>query len=269
MRNKPYILFRDWRQKEYEDERICASKYFSVVSLRSECKGHFQTNNSLVAGRYSVLPYYKEVSDDLLNNGCYLINSPEQYNFIASFEYYEKVKEFTFPTWKQNEFIYAPEQRYIVKGTTNSKKFDWSKLMFAGSKKRAIEISCELKKDSLIGEQDIIFRQYIPLKTYEIGINELPFTNEWRFFYYKNNLLSYGYYWSIAENKSDKIDNKMVSFANGIAEIIKDHVDFFTLDVAEKENGGYILVEINDGQMSGLSDNNPEILYENLSKNIQ
>jgi hypothetical protein len=40
------------------------------------------------------------------------------------------------------------------------------------------------------------------------------------------------------------------------------------LDVAEKENGEFVLIEINDGQMSGLSCCNPEELYLNLKKQL-
>lgn len=36
------------------------------------------------------------------------------------------------------------------------------------------------------------------------------------------------------------------------------------IDVAQTESGDWIVIELNDGQMSGLSENNPEILYKNL-----
>ena len=37
------------------------------------------------------------------------------------------------------------------------------------------------------------------------------------------------------------------------------------IDVAQTESGEWIVVELNDGQMSGLSENNPEVLYKNLT----
>jgi hypothetical protein len=40
------------------------------------------------------------------------------------------------------------------------------------------------------------------------------------------------------------------------------------LDIGELETNEWILIEMNDGQMSGLSNNNPEILYKNLKKEL-
>ena len=53
-------------------------------------------------------------------------------------------------------------------------------------------------------------------------------------------------------------------FLNKIIEIIGDNINFYALDVAQTEDGNWIVIELNDGQMSGLSENNPEILYKKL-----
>jgi hypothetical protein len=141
--------------------------------------------------------------------------------------------------------------------------------MFASNKKQAMIIAGELMKDVLIGPQGVIYRKYVPLKTFEIGLNDLPFTNEFRFFFYKEHLISHGYYWSSAEESV--IDNATITldgidFAIKMAKIASEHVNFFVMDIAEKEEGGWILIEINDGQQSGLSENDPHVLYQNLRK---
>jgi hypothetical protein len=256
------ILFR--RELSAEDEFENAKQYFSVGNVIEQRNG---IKDSLVIGRYSTLPYYKELEEDLLINNSKLVNSYRQYSWIANFDWYEALKNYTFETWFRAVDLPDDGTKFVVKGKTNSRKHDWNKLMFAENKKRAIEIMIELNGDYLIAPQGVVFRRYEPLVTYEIGINGLRFTNEWRFFYYKGEILSYGYYWSLAEDTDKRVlDEKGLKLAKELGQIVKDYSNFFVLDIAEKENGDWVLVEVNDGQMSGLSNNDPKELYVNLSK---
>jgi len=50
---------------------------------------------------------------------------------------------------------------------------------------------------------------------------------------------------------------------------IADYANFFVLDMAETADGRWIVVEVNDGQMSGLSMCNPEELYANMADAIR
>jgi hypothetical protein len=45
---------------------------------------------------------------------------------------------------------------------------------------------------------------------------------------------------------------------------VGDFATFYVADVAQDQNGKWWLVEINDGQMSGLSGNDPYVLYSRL-----
>lgn len=256
---KPIILFRNII--DTNDELTVASQFFDIVFLRTEV-----LNNAFVIPRYSALPFYDELEKDIVNLGGILINTYEQHRWIANFDYYELLSEFTPQTWFDSEF--NDDGPFVVKGRTNSRKHDWGKKMFAKNKEEAIEIGCELLRDNLIGQQGIIYRKYIPLRTYEIGINGLPFTNEWRFFYLGKKCLSYSYYWSIAQKTDWEIPQIAIDFANFIANKVHSFVNFFVLDIAETETGEWILIEINDATMSGLSLNDPNILYKNLRDEI-
>lgn len=257
---KPIILFR--KDISTEKELEIAKKYFDVKELRSEIK------NSLVIGRYSTLPYFKELEADLVNQNSILINSYKQYNWIANFDWYEPLKEFTFKTWFNAVDLPENEAPFIVKGRTNSRKQHWNSLMFAETKQKAIEIGWELSKDYLIGSQGLVFRKYEKLITFEKGINDLPFTKEFRFFFYKGEILSYGYYWCIADNTNITLEKEGYKFAEKLGKLVANYTNFYVLDIAQKETGDWVLVEINDGTMSGLSENNPDLLYSNLKKLI-
>lgn len=255
------ILFRSNLSTKYELE--ISQQYCQIETQRSNCK------DSLVVGRYSVLPYYKELETDLTNNGCRLINSYQFHKWIADFEYYDLLKEYTFESWNGDNFYLCKHPGpFVVKGTTNSRKHQWNKMMFAENKRKALDISHELANDSMIGEQGIIYRKYEPLKTYELGLHDLPFSNEWRFYCLGNEILDYGYYWSNAQKVDYIIDPVAIDFVKNIMKIVSAEWGnvFYVVDVAEKETGGWIMVELNDGQMSGPSENDLHKLYSNLAR---
>jgi hypothetical protein len=266
--SRPVMLFR--KDIDTAGEMEIASKYFNVVEHRTDCRKfapwNEQGNLRPIVCRYSCLPYYGDLEYDLAAFDHYLINSHKQHKWIADFQYYQDLAEFTPESWDDSSFYKSPEGQYVVKGKTNSRKWDWNKLMFAPTKKAAAIIGAELSTDGLIGPQGIIYRKYIPLKTFEIGLNGLPFSNEYRFFYLKTKRLSGAYYWACAENIPNGVPDAAIEFADRVAQIAAKYVNFFVLDIAEKQDGGWILIEINDGQMSGLSENDPDVLYKNLNE---
>jgi len=254
---KPVILFRE--SPEVRDEFNVAARYFPINTYRDCCK------DNLVIGRYSVLPYYKELQSGLFHNNSVLINSFYQHKWIANFDYYELLKNYTFETWFDLREL--PDCPMVVKGRTNSRKARWNTHMFAPNRKAAVEIALELMQDPMLGEQGIIFRRYEKLETLEIGLNDQPFVNEHRIFYLNGVRLAHGFYWSIAENKKE-IDQEGLDFADEIAKLVSGYVNFFVLDVAKTETGKWKLVEVNDAQMAGLSCIDPDELYKNLHKEI-
>lgn len=258
---QPIILFR--KDFSTEEEFEIAKQYFDVVQYRSEVP-----RDSLVVGRYSFLPFYNELEKDVRNLGSTLINSYEQHLWIANMDYYYDLQEYTPETWSDHDFYRCDyDGPFVVKGRTNSRKHQWNSMMFAQTKKDAIAIGSKLFQDSLIQEQGVVYRKYVPLKTFEIGINGLPFTNEWRFFYYKTTRLSYAYYWTTAEKPElAQMTDEGLELADRSAEIAAENVNFFVIDIAETQAGDWIVVEINDGSQSGLSYNDPHALYSNLKK---
>jgi hypothetical protein len=140
--------------------------------------------------------------------------------------------------------------------------------MYAEDYQKAVSIYCDLMNDPMISEQGVIIREFIPLKTFEVGINGQPFTNEWRFFYYKKECLAVNYYWSQCSHipKLENLNPQAYLCAQQAASLVKDRVNFFVVDVAEGSDGIWRVIELNDAQMSGLSEIDPDVLYSNLSK---
>lgn len=254
----PVLLVRPDFMTKYELK--FAENHFPIVTSRTTCR------DCLVIGRYSVLPFYGEVEADLAVNRCKLINSHSQHSWIANFKYYGQLKEVTPETWDDNNiYLCDHEGPFVVKGKMTSKKRQWQTHMLAKSKKQALAIGEELRQDTWIGDQEIIYRRYVPLRTFGFGNNGLPYTNEWRFFYLKNHRLSYGYYWSISDCVHlAEMTPQGLALADKVAGIASKFTTFFAVDIAETDDNRWILVELNEGQMANLCENDPEEFYKNL-----
>lgn len=261
----PVILYRG---REFEEVELQEAKDWGFFCMNSRM---LIPKDSLVIGRYSVLPFYEEQERDIELNGSHLINTFTQHKYIVNIaNWYEDLKEYTPKTWFRLEDI-PNEGPFILKGETNSQKFLWDELMFARDKQEAINIYCKLKQDSLLCYQDICIRQFVPLRTFLTGLRGLPITNEWRFFTAYGKILSYGYYWSsYFEDVKEKLGHAPgcpiigIELVNKVLSIIKDKTNAVVIDIAELDNGECLVIELNDLQMSGLSENHPAMLYPNL-----
>jgi len=259
----PIILFRDGN--DYPGEFEIAQKYFQCVPNRAKIPP-----GKLVICRYSALPYYKELEADVNDLGSKLINSFTEHRYIADLgNYVYQLEGLTPKTW--NHLDQIPEKGpFVLKGETNSKKFEWDTMMYAETKQDAIRIYLDLQNDGLIGYQNIYIREYVPMVNYLIGFRNMPVTKEYRFFVCHGQVISGGYYWSnYIDDLPEKPDPNEVpkEFLNEVIERVGKNCTFYVIDVGQKLDGNWMVVELNDGSMSGLSDNSPEILYSGL-KNI-
>lgn len=253
----PLILFRsDYHLLKEED---IAKQYFDLTNSRVEA------NNNLVIGRYSCLPYYKELENDLKKTNSKLINSYSEFSYIADFAYYYDIVDYTPKSYFRLEDITNKNQSFILKGRTNSRKNRWDNF-FAKDFNQAVQLYCKLSEDALISEQGIVIREYVELENFGLSVANFPFANEWRLFFYKNTLLTHFYYWSACENKPKQLEKAGFNFAQEIAQIISQKTNFFVIDIAKTKEGKWIVVELNDGQQSGLNNNDPTELYANLRR---
>ena len=259
-----------------KEEFKAMQQFFDVYTLRSAVPA-----NSQVIGRMSVLPYYKEVYDDLKHNNATLVNDPYEHEVITTMDWINVVGELTFPTWWHAQDIPQSERDtpFVVKGEVNSKKFQWNSSMYAANFREAVLVAANLRNDAFIGMQPIVFRKYVPLHTYAVDEHSgLPYVNEWRVFAFKGHIVFEQFYWeTLLEDNPDAIDHANKQFAQSgrqFAEFMLNHCytqdetvfpSFIAMDIAQTQDGSWRVVEINDGQMSGLNGANPMAFYEALA----
>lgn len=260
----PYVvLYRQSRDTMDGAELAAARASFPSVALRTQVP-----SGSIAIGRYAVLPFYKELADDLAERGSMLINSVAQHRYVADVSsWYQDLVGLTPETWLAWEDIPDDVGALVVKGRTNSRKFSWKTHMFAEDKRAASEVAWRLLEDAVIGDQDLCFRRYVPLRTYHVGLQGLPITEEYRFFVCDGEVLCGAYYWS---GHADDIDDSPSPeripkvFLDDVLARVGSRVRFYVVDVGITAEGQPIVIELNDGQMSGLSENDPLRLYARL-----
>lgn len=265
------VLYRDHEFIALPEELAALKKHFPNNTAHRAAIGR----NQLVIGRYSVLPYYDELESDVDILGSHLINTYRQHCYIADLHnWYADLHEYTPRTY----FHLADVQGngpFVLKGQTNSQKNRWRTHMFAPTREDVVKIYNNLAADSLIGQQSIYIREFVPLKTFSYGINGMPIVEEYRFFVVLGEVICGAFYWSShAEDLKEQgivCDASVVptEFLNKLIAAIGIKANFYTLDVARTDAGEWILIEINDGQMAGLSENDPEVFYGNLAKAVR
>jgi hypothetical protein len=265
---KPRILFR--ASLAEENELQIAKKYFNVIESRAQIK----TGDTILC-RYSFLPYGDELEADVKLLGGQLINSYSQHRYVADlYNYYQDLKDYTPFTWFSLEEALNDEFNgpYVLKGATNSKKSQWSTMMFAPTRNDMRRIYFDLMDDGLIGNQSICIRRFEPLITYTTALNGQPIAKEFRVFILNGNVMAKGYYWTnypeVIEQFNPNPNEIPADWLAAVINKVKDNIPAFVIDVAQKQDGSWIVIECNDLCMSGLSGVDADELYRNLSNSF-
>lgn len=270
------VLIRD-PDDEYGEKKAMKEVNIPFVEARSRLilsdSEYYRLRRPVVIGRYSVLPFYKELEDDVKCNGFHLVNTYSQFKYVADMQnWYQDLKEFTPYTWFSMQEYLADtyEGPVVLKGETNSRRDKWLTHMFANNKDEAKEVNGRLLDDGLISQQQIYIRKYEPLVKLIDGVNGMPIPNEWRFFVLYGQVISDGFYWSTyAEDISEKnitIEAPSSEFIKNIVEKIGDKSNFYTIDIAQGQNGLWHVIELNEGQMSGLNSIDRKTFYTKMKK---
>ncbi len=265
------VLCRPHLLEQGELEAIKES-FSHVTSTRMDVK-----QGDLVIGRCSMLPIYSEIAQDIAIAGGRPINSLREHQYVADLgEYIGDLGELTPRTWSNLAEVPKDAGPFVLKGGTNSAKRSWATMMFAKDWRTAGEVYGRLTQDGLIGEQPIYVRQYVPLMQLGESIGGCPITKEFRFFIYKGVVLTGGFYWHAFEEDVIAQGGQIPDVAEVPADFlldaisrVKDKVPFVVIDVAQGADGRWWVIELNDGQQSGLSANKPEVLFPALRHELE
>ena len=264
------LLFR--RTLAEEDEFEIAAKYFNASDL-IESRAQIQPGD-LVVGRYSVLPYYHELVVDVKQFGAHMLTSYRQHCYVADLrEWYTDLVQHTPKTWfSLADAVASPYSGpFVLKGATNSRKNLWRTHMYAEDKESMREVYFRLMEDSMISDQGVYIREYEPLVQYGVSLSGIPVSKEFRFFVLKGKVIARGFYWSsqldlFQDGKIPDAAEVSEGFIQEVIDAVGDSIDFWVFDAAQRFDGVWRVIELNDGQMSGLSCCSADDLYRGLAE---
>lgn len=217
---------------------------------------------------------YKNLYECLLNKNIKLINTPEEYETChylpLSYQYirgltpqtnwmvidedinFEKI--FTLTDAFKNEPI-------IVKDFVKSQKHNWEEACFIpnasdrDSVRKVVARFIELQGAQL--NKGLVFRKFEDLEFLtNHSKSQMPLTKEFRLFFLYGELIQTFNYWDEGDYGDTTPD--LEKFKE-IGRLVKSN--FFTMDIAQKKDGKWIIMELGDGQVSGLPDNANKIFF--------
>jgi len=204
------------------------------------------------------------------------VNSLRAHLYVADVgAYVEDLAGYTPKTWTDLPMAPKASAPYVLKGQTTSLKHLWRTHMFAETWQDAVQVYQRLQQDSLVGQQRIYIRKYVELETLWEAAGGMRITREHRIFVYRGRVLSRGFYWwpfrdDLAEAGVAIPDPYEVpqDWLGHVIACVGERVPFYVIDVARDATGRWWVVELNDGQQSGLSGNSPEAFYAALREEI-
>lgn len=208
---------------------------------------------------------YCEFEKQLKGLGYYLIVDSSSYKRLHEFvNVYSIIRNDTAPIMKfplhtrmDVEFIKSTFGRFMVKDYVKSVKGSDFPVYFDSTITQAefdgwMEKFYQYHGDLLTG--GICIKKYLDLKKYD------GYTNEYRAFYYHNELMIL----MKSSNQSDACCNPPFELIHKYK--ILDS-PFFTLDFAQLEDDSWIIIESGDGQVSGITDSSQtETFYRMLKE---
>lgn len=221
---------------------------------------------------------YRLLFEALEERGLRLINTPEQYRHChylpESYSVIEGLTPTTVSLPYDDSFsiervmeALAPfgDRPIVLKDYVKSRKHEWEEACFITSASNRAEVErvigrfLELQHGEV--NEGFVFREFIefePLARH--SKSGMPLTKEFRLFFLDGVLIYSTEYW-------DEGDYSNLSPPTGLFADAAKRVNsrFFTMDVAQRRNGDWMIVELGDGQVAGLPDNvNLDLFYRKL-----
>lgn len=140
----------------------------------------------------------------------------------------------------------------VLKDYVKSRKYEWHEACFIPSAADRAAVERVVTRFLALQGEDIngrlVFREYMAFQS--IGTHDktdLPLTKEYRLFFLDGALLSMTEYWEAGQY--DEVSPPADMFREVVPQV---QSRFFTMDIAQRMDDAWMIVELGDGQVSGL-----------------
>lgn len=222
--------------------------------------------------RIGAIPDYQAIESKINNFGMRLLVSKEEHLLCSTIEkWYPLIKQNTPFTRVYDKLPSLDDLKkdftfpIFVKGNRQTSLHKKS-LSIIESEKQYEILQNEWENDPILSWQKPAIREYVQLKKVDSTTFQdiIPISHEFRFFYFKGKYVAHGPYWTIGTRYS--MDENKLNDALMLTKWAAEKVNspFLAIDVALTVEGNWIIIEINDGQESGLVGVNPLVLWKNI-----
>ncbi len=261
---------------QIENSIICLTKKIDISVYDFDFRFYFNCNSvffnhNQVVARIGAIKNYDQLFNELNEINLTLVNSPKEHlNASLISNWYPILKNWTpksiifetIPSSKiiENDFSWP----VFLKGERQTSKHNKS-LSIANNAFEFDEIIKKWKVDPILSWQKLVCREFVnlkPLQNENVSLTINP-SYEVRVFVWKNNIVGLGNYWLNIDYQISKEDYQTITIlVNQIS--LKLNVPFLVIDLGQKIDGKWILIEVNDAQESGYAGILPLTIWQNI-----
>lgn len=224
---------------------------------------------SVVFPRFRSIPYGEALEAEVAAAGSWLVNSWDETRYISDVHsWFPDVEDFTPAVFTETDIPDLPEGEYFVKGETNSVKHDWFGSCFAPDVESVHRIVARLHEHSVVGSQKLVIRPFVRYRQLGVMGTGQPVFNEWRVFVYRGTVVGSGFYWMSHLDGLSEVPAVNAQFQKTVDAVVArlaGKADFFVVDFAQKQDGSWDVIEVNDANMSGLCGVDPASMWNAIA----
>lgn len=204
---------------------------------------------------------YEAIYKAALKKNIHLVNTPQQFQTAMEFDKFYPLIEHLTP---KSVILEADDNidnvtatldfPVFVKGTVKSNKDKGWSAVVAQNEEELLQLIQVHLQHSYRSKGKVIVRELASLKKLAQDPNGFPISREYRVFVYQGEILDYGFYWDEYEDtgiSAKELERAIKHIVSQVAEQVD--VPFFSLDIGQLSSGEWIVIELGDGQFSGLS----------------
>jgi hypothetical protein len=224
-----------------------------------------------VVARVGAIGDYATTHTRLLDAGVRLIHDPDEHTRATRLPIWYPLLEDLTP--KSIVFTRRPNARVIteelgwpifMKGErqTSRHRRGLSIIQDADQLERALD---DYARDPILSWQDVVCRRLEQLRPVEDpDPDRIPSSFEFRSFWWRSQLVGFGRYWWSGAAYDPSPDERRDALAIAGEAARRIAVPFLVVDVAQRSDGRWIVIECNDGQESGHAGVSPLSLWHEI-----
>jgi hypothetical protein len=227
------IILRSWMLKENEYRILCDALFFKGYSLINTTEQYIQCHH---------LPnYYKFIKEYTAASSWATLEQLRTYGAEGTALGRKMLGEVDVLIKDYVKSAKGEEDIFILKKELNDEEFHARVEKFIEARGKLFDTG-------------VVLRAFVDLKKY-VGQ-----TNEWRLFFLDGYLISKNFNSPQTLDVTEPADEVIKQFAPAFKQV---NSKFFTVDLAEKADGSWMILEMGDGQVSGLATHEKPVKYYN------